>query len=206
MALRKCTYCGVESEKLRFTSKDICEKCVPKITKKLESLLKEIHKDSVEFDDAKTTQIKIDCCLKIIKNCQWMIKEYSSKGIRVSEPAPERVLQEYQQNLKDLGVVNTFAPNLISGVVWSSAGGGADKKTCKICRNREGKAPEEITNLKDGLPVAVPCHDGCRCVWLPKIKSWGELLGPQYAGMQDMTIEEWELKHSAAPNKRKKKD
>ena len=34
----------------------------------------------------------------------------------------------------------------------------------------------------------------CACTGIPVLKSWGELLGPEYAGMKDEGIDEWEMK------------
>jgi hypothetical protein len=55
----------------------------------------------------------------------------------------------------------------------------SDPKLCSICKKRAGKTSKEIKELNDGYPIEAPCHDGCRCVWAPKIKTAEELLGPK---------------------------
>lgn len=53
-------------------------------------------------------------------------------------------------------------------------------KLCPICKARAGKTPKEIEELKDNYPIKIPCHDGCRCCWAPKVPSWDELMAPGY--------------------------
>jgi hypothetical protein len=67
---------------------------------------------------------------------------------------------------------------LIKNLVWCSRS-IESSKICPVCKARSGKARTEIAQLKDGHPIDPPIHDGCVCVWIPKVKEWYELLPPE---------------------------
>ncbi len=58
---------------------------------------------------------------------------------------------------------------------WSAKPGFAG--VCLECRMKDGKTPREI--LKMGLDLEE--HPNGRCSWIPKVKSWSELLDPAIA-------------------------
>jgi hypothetical protein len=191
----------------------VCEKCVPIVKKNIDRAIKSIHQWEIKYDSSNNPDEKINLGLQIIKTLKFLVTEYSSKGIPTFSPEPQQMLSDYDKKLADLSLLTTARENyakygdprdflpklkdkrLFSDMKWCSAPGD---KTCNICLNREGKTVEEIENMKDGLPARAPCHDGCRCVWIAKLKSFQDLL-PDYLkpagkGIFEESIADWEMK------------
>jgi SPP1 gp7 family putative phage head morphogenesis protein len=70
-----------------------------------------------------------------------------------------------------------------------------DFRVCDECEECDGKTPGEIDDL--GYDVELPAHPRCRCCWIPKLKTWNQLLGRVYGkGMSDLEhIDEYEMKY-----------
>lgn len=88
--------------------------------------------------------------------------------------------------------------DLVETKVWLSA---EDARTCEDCYNRDGMTAEEVTEEMDSedqdLDFNPPAHPRCRCTWIPKLKSWKKLLGPEFGkGMEHLEhIDEYEMKY-----------
>lgn len=61
-------------------------------------------------------------------------------------------------------------------------------KLCDVCRNRAGKTKTEIKELNDGYPLDPPLHNDCACTWLPKVKTWEELLPPSVKPLKSPSL------------------
>ena len=59
---------------------------------------------------------------------------------------------------------------------------------CDDCDENDGE-------LFSALGLRPPLHPRCACTGIPVLASWGELLGPEYAGMKDMGVDEFEMKY-----------
>jgi len=86
----------------------------------------------------------------------------------------------------DLAKQYLFKQNagIVKDEAWQTSDLG---NVCDDCEDNEG---ELFSNLGERPPL----HPRCACTGIPVLKSWGELLGPEYAGMKDEGIDEWEMK------------
>lgn len=75
--------------------------------------------------------------------------------------------------------VYTDNADIVEDKVWSAKPGLLG--VCELCRERDGKTPEEI--LAAGLPLEE--HPNGRCSWIPKLKSWSEMLDPVIQDIKD---------------------
>ena len=88
--------------------------------------------------------------------------------------------------------------DVIDEEVWSSA---EDARTCPDCFERDGKTRQEIMEAlgeeDQDLDIDPPAHPRCRCIWIPKLKSWSDLLGEDYGkGMDDLeNVDEYQMKY-----------
>lgn len=70
-----------------------------------------------------------------------------------------------------------------------------DGRTCDDCDEMDGKTETELDD--QGYDTEMPAHPNCRCTWIPVLKTWKELLGPELGkGMGDLeNIDEYEMKY-----------
>jgi len=87
----------------------------------------------------------------------------------------------------DLARENMFDQNkkLVNDEQWLASDLG---NMCEECEDNDGQLLSDIGERP-------PLHPRCACSSVPVLKSWGELLGPEFAGMKDMGIDEYEMKY-----------
>lgn len=173
---------------MKYTSQGVCLNCATRLGKDIGESIKDLEEIVRQFEAANDGDEKKGHCKKIMEICRYLTNEYASKGIPTTIPDPQKIFKKYQKKLtrlephgssKNVGDVypKYFKNNtdVIDDMIWSTA---TDKKTCDICQKRDGKTMREIEDLKDGCILKIPCHEKCRCAWIPKVKSLEELLDP----------------------------
>lgn len=151
--------------------------CSPKIETDIKRAIKAINQLETQFEESSNSNVKMKACVEITRILKRLIMDYSSKGIPTFLPEPAEMLSDYQKKLGKFSELVLEANDISDGVKWCSAPGD---KTCNVCSNRNEKTAEEIKRLNDGFPIKIPCHEGCRCQWLPNLKSDKELMGKYY--------------------------
>jgi SPP1 gp7 family putative phage head morphogenesis protein len=91
--------------------------------------------------------------------------------MRAADLAKEKLYKDNKALVKDERWLASDLPNV-----------------CDECDMNNGK-------LFSDLGVRPSLHPRCACTGIPVLKSWGELLGPQFKDMRDMGIDEFEMKY-----------
>lgn len=99
--------------------------------------------------------------------------------------------------LSRLAQKKAFADNkdVVTDEVWTAAPGFI--RVCDDCIERNGRTREWIEeNADDDLDVDPPGHPMCRCMYMPVLKPWKNLLGDLGVGMEDLGhIDDFERLH-----------
>jgi SPP1 gp7 family putative phage head morphogenesis protein len=82
--------------------------------------------------------------------------------------------------------------DLVEDKKWLAAD---DARTCDDCMDMDGLTETELED--QGFDTEMPAHPRCRCTWVPVLKTWKELLGPELGkDMGDLEhIDEFEMKY-----------
>ena len=90
---------------------------------------------------------------------------------RVMSLAREALFNQNKKLVKDEAWLASGLPNM-----------------CEECEENDGQL---ISELGERPPI----HPRDHCTTTPVLESWGKLLGPEFAGMKDMGIDEYEMKY-----------
>jgi len=66
---------------------------------------------------------------------------------------------------------------------WKVTRNGFALNTCEECMSIEDKTKEELADMGYDPETCLPLHPRCRHTWAPVVKSWKDLLGEEYAEM-----------------------
>jgi SPP1 gp7 family putative phage head morphogenesis protein len=76
--------------------------------------------------------------------------------------------------------------DIIDTWIWQSRN-ASNSRLCDECASLEGLTKEEVRKAGYDPETEPPLHPHCACLWMPKMKSWKELLGPKLSkGMPDL--------------------